>query len=140
MRNNTRQNCDTMQTCTHIVRKSRRSSPSSAAFSRHCTSHNRISLPTYILLCLRPSFNGRTNGHRLINIRVVNFVFFHLIMNSMPLTAHPCLFFFFFSFLLLSFNTILPLVPNSQMCFFSFRVFAQNSGSNIVLRSVDTFL
>lgn len=113
MRNNIRQNCDTMQPCTHILPKSRRSAPSSAAFSLHCTSHNRISLPTNILLCLRPALNGRTSGHKLINMRVVNIIFFYMIMNSMPLTAHPCLFLFFLSsiFLLLSFNTIFRLCP-----------------------------
>ena len=85
-RNNTRQNCDTMQPWTHILRKSRRSALSSAAFSRHCTPHNRISLPTNILICVRPAFNGRTSGHRLINIRVVNFILSHLIMPR----RNPC--------------------------------------------------
>jgi hypothetical protein len=121
----------TMQTFTHSVGKPRRSTPSSAAFSRHSTFHNRISSSPNILPCLPPAFSGRTSGHRLITIRVVNFIFFNLIMNLVPVTASTCFFFFFFFFffflsslyLLLNFHTFLPPVPNSQKCFFSFRCF-----------------
>ena len=105
VRINTRQNRITVQPCTHSVGKPRRSTPSSAAFSRRSTFHNRISSSPNILPCLRPAFNGRTSGHKQITIRVVNFIFFNLIINSVPLTASTCFFFFFLSSLFLLLNS-----------------------------------